>query len=398
MSYKFLLSSLFFGFFLMSFLIVVLFFPNLQNMRSGFQFTAFDSVMFYDIASKLSINDLNSGFDLLAYKGYPIYLISYVKVLNFLNIDVNYQILLCSNLIIVALLVLLYSKMLTLDKKPLACIFILFALFEPSFFGFALTLERELFLTFFLGLICFSYLKLEGVYKYIFLLFSFFMLFNLRIEILFIVFLSVFIFNARKIFINQRTILKKYSLLIFGILFISLLFFYLYINYGTLYIDFMELQLDNSSKGGIGGKILAMPLPVRIIVYSILYFFLPFPTYTIFMQEMIFPYEIFISIAGVSYLFLWGYILKNIKYIKGNSILVFIICIVGHIVLGGTLFNYRHRIDLIAPLSILVLHIINFKIANFGFTVRFILKETFNLLGLALVSIILLNLILYIII
>lgn len=378
------------------FLIVIFLFNNLEVYRDGFKYTNFDSSMFYDLAlNQQAIDIKGTDFNFLAYKAYPNFLIYYVSFCKIFNIEITYKILLFSNLLLVIITLLLYVKFLN-PYNFFTTVIIILILLEPSFFGFSLTLERELFCSVILGMISYAFVTHNGLKKLLILTFCIYILFNLRLELLFIVILAFLGYLFFEQLNSLRNNLLKFVFISFTLVFVLFFSYFFYSNYGDLYINFMSLQLNDASKLGIGGKILFMPFPIRLIIYSVLYFFLPFPIFSFLNQPILFPYEIFLSISSITYLFFWFFILYNYKFINGKISFVLFICIIGHIVLGGTLFNYRHRIDLIVPLSLIFLHILNKKLYH-NSTKKSILKESSLLFASATALVFIFNIILMLI-
>ncbi|PTR01585.1 hypothetical protein C8P68_101820 [Mucilaginibacter yixingensis] len=384
--------------FVLVFLFIIAVFPNFTATKNGFQYTLFDSSMFYDVATTSSISDLYNDvqFEFIAYKAYPIFLISFVDFLKLFTPLPEYSWLLCSNLILVFIVNKIYTRVLKFDN-PIKILIIFICLIEPSFLGFSLTIEREIFCSMILGLVCFVLLKDNSVFKWFLFLILAFVVLNLRLELLLIIILAISLYYTVK---WLQSIKPKYKRFFFAILIttvIASVLSYLFIAFNTYYTEFMALQLSDSDTSGMGGVILGLPLPLRLTIYSVLYCFLPFPAYGIFYTDVIFPYEIFMSVSGITYLFFWIYIFVNRTYIKGRLKIILYICLLGHIILGGTLFNYRHRIDLIVPLLVLILSIVSYKINIEKVSLRTIVKGVLKVFLVAFSIIAAINLVLFII-
>jgi len=351
---------------------------NLSKYRYPSFYTIYDSQTFYSASNTMKFNDSDELFNnseyLLAYTAYPKYLIFIHNIYSFFGIkEITYPIMVFSNILLLIAIFILYWIVFK-PTHPTELLLLCPLLLEPSLFGFSLTLERELFGSFFLALIALVFAYSNGRKKWIFFLILLYIGFNIRREIVLITLISIITFY----FLNFYNSLynKKNKIILLGVTIPLFIFFSFYIY--IYFIEEINLQLQSlistASTSGFGSAILTLPIVLRLFSYFFLFFFAPIPITHLLYSEFIFPYEWFLVFSGISYLVLWIIILKNHVFISQKELFLMIMLIVSHFILGSFLFNIRHRTDIIVLLVCLVLIIFKNKLGK-GFTVKNILKE-----------------------
>lgn len=304
--------------------------------------------------SFLTISDIwfNERYWYIAYKLYPSYLVLVNSVLaEFINV-IQYKHILFTNILLYFIMVFCYYKI--IDRKNLPIFIFLVILFEPSIFAFLLTLEREIFASLILGFFVINNIYVNRKVKKLTLnIFLILILANIRIELVAIILLAFLVFRL----LNYLNLIKNIYLKATIIILSLAIFVAFYIKLNEFLLGHINLKLTNSSGGGFGSYITILPLFFRTLFYSIFYFIIPFPIYNIVESEK-FLYEYFIVIGGFTYTFFWAFFIMHYKYIFNKNLqFILLFLIIAHIALGGTLFNVRHRVDLIFPLIILFLEV-----------------------------------------
>ena len=381
------------------FSIIVFSSKNLTRFRSPHFYTIYDSQKFYNASNALKFNDpverFNYGKYQLAYVAYPKYLILIHNVYSFLGVKkITYPILLFSNILILIAIYTLYWIIFK-PSRPIDLLLLIPLLLEPSLFGFSLTLEREVFGSFFIALIALVFTYIDGKKKWLLFLILLFIGFNIRREIILIALISIIIFYFVNYYLSISN--KKVKLILLGVTIVFFLIFSVLLY--LLFAGDIKMQLkgliSSASTSGFGSIILSFPLLLRFIAYFGLFFFAPIPATNIFNAEFLFPYEWFLLFSGLSYLVLWIIIVKNHRYIKQKESFIFIMLLVSHFVFGSILFNIRHRADIIVLLVCLVLIVFKNKLMK-GFTVKYLLIENIIVLSFGIVILIFLHSVYYI--
>ncbi|WP_424686308.1 MAG: hypothetical protein ACNI3H_15135 [Halarcobacter ebronensis] len=359
-----------------------------NNVLVGFGgdrlFSQYDSQNFYEY-SKVTFNELFSLYNFIAYKAYPAYLISIDNFYSIFFNNVTYQMLILSNYFLYLIIILIYYKFYFKSYNVPNYIFFLMIL-EPSLIAFLLTLEREIIISIFLGLFFLSILYISNKFlKSLLLLFLLFVIANIRIEISLIILFSSLLYFVYHFYKKS----KKYTkLLLIVMLFCLSLFFFFKIS------SILEIYLRHlgslETNGGFGSLISSLSAVPRIILYSLFYFVMPIPIFA----EKNYLYQYFLIFSGFSYSLFWIFILLNYKKLEGKLLYLLFLLLLLHIGLGGTLFNIRHRVDIVIPLIIMVLTLSKIIINNRGYD--YLKKQFRQSFKIAFIVIIGLNLIYYI--
>lgn len=337
---------------------------QLSDVLEGFyskSYSRYDSHFYYNI-SFVTIRDLfSSSYSYIAYKLYPAYLIfvnDFLSLVFFTSKPV-YQLFILANLLLYfVILRMFYVSYFKSNVLPLSVLGIV--LFEPSLISFLLTLEREVVVSIFVGLFVISYLRICGVFwRFTCLTALLFVIASLRLEIFILVVVS---WVGYRYYVSVRrngSVVLKPLLLLFPLVALTGVFFQV-----DSMLESASRHLDLSgSKPGFGSLIYSLPSLLRLTLYSIFYFVMPVPIF----GSKEYLYQYFLMFSGFSYSFFWSFIIFNIKNISSELVFPFILLILMHIGLGGTLFNIRHRTTIIVPLVILVLMLSKVVIEKHGY-------------------------------
>jgi hypothetical protein len=321
-------------------------------------YTNYDSVVFFE-NRLLDINTIlyDNSYNYIAYKLYPVYL-SIVNSLFDLFVDnVSYQLMIFSNFFLYGIFLLYYNKVIGSVRVPAYVLF--FIVLEPSIIAFSLTLEREVFTSIILGLFTINFLYTKNKFiKFIFSIVFLFLLFNLRFEIAVLVIASYLLYKYISFFILNKKFL--YNLIATSILLIPILVFTIYLN------DILQIYLRHIAginESGFGSVIANLPVVLRIGFYSLLYFIMPISIFS----DKSYLFEYFMVFSGLTYSFFWAFIILNYKNINSKLLYIFIVLLLLHIGLGGTLFNIRHRVDIVIPLIVLFLALSQIITGEYGY-------------------------------
>lgn len=358
------------------FILIVFSSRNIDKFREVRKYSSYDSETFYKVFERevnifeIGILSGRQGGD-FAYIAYPVYLQLYKKLLVFVGVNqISYQLALISNIILIVFMAILYYRALQPTKEIHLFIFAV-AFLDFSLISFSLTLERELFASLFLALLGFLFYKGldKNRWPWFWLITIFFISANIRLMIPVILLVSILIYYFI-LWAKKFKGLSKYFITIILLILLSIIF-------RNQFTRIDEYLLTGQDGVGFGALIASLPMYFRVAGYSILFFIAPIPLTSVFNHEFLFPYEYFLAFSGLTYFFFWIFIIRNYKYINIKLLFLFIMVIVAHVLLGGLLYNIRHRVDIIILLAILFLEINQVKI-KVGFKVKYLLNESFK--------------------
>jgi hypothetical protein len=322
---------------------------------SGQLYTNYDSVEFYKIRA-MGVDSILHDNNHLAYKAYPIFISIVHSFYSIFFDNPSYQLMVFSNLFIYLFIFWYYYRTINTIQIPSYVLFII--ALEPSLLAFSLTLEREFFLSAIFGMFILNILYINNIFIRITTgVLLFIIILNTRFEVALFIIICYFLYLNINFIKNKSIVFKVVGYFIF-------LFFCIYflLQVGDILQIYLR-HIRGVNESGLGANIANLPSIIRITLYSLLYYIMPV---TIFSQK-IYLYQYFLAFSGFTYSFFWIFLFLNHKEIKGKLFYIFLLLFFLHIGLGGTLFNIRHRIELVFPLIILFLSTSKILTFNYGY-------------------------------
>ena len=261
-----------------------------------------------------------------------------------------------------------------LINKTVLIAFTLIFLFEPMMLRFALSLEREILVSFLLLLFVIAFM-------------------NNKISVMIITSVLLFYFREVYIYLIPSCILSFIIFrnffsgrIIMFLLFIFLIFTIIIHLLSSHFENFEYLvfhhspSVDMIERSSFGNAIISSSYFVRVFLYSLLGFFAPVPIYPLFSNTFatFYIFSFIMGLNSISYLFFNSYVVYSLhKFdctINNNKIHMknlhqsiykaYIFVFVSHLTFHGLIFNIRHRLQIMPSLIFVFLYILSFQHSN----------------------------------